>query len=341
MLSTTTQNQIAQEWERKAEAFGGSDSLPQAEAPTLASSAMLVEVNISHWAGRKKDKRASNDVTTANHAATGVASVNKKLLANSDTLQAIQRHVTATRSMHVNMTMPWSNSGLRLLPTAQYFKYNQAMSDMQNEFEKLTHEFLRSYNDEVIDVQLKLGDLFSHDDYPTVESLERKFAFRTNYMPIPDAGDFRVDVGNEAIRELREEYATFYKRQYDTAMNDVWTRLHKTLTNMSERLDYVDTGEVEIYWSAPSKANPNGKKMSRRVGVKNFRDSLVGNARDMIDLLRVCNVTNSGQMSAMADRLEEALSGVTADALREDAYLRTETKRAVDAAIQSLPSLDL
>ena len=51
----------------------GSESLPQAapqtDAPTLASSAMLVEVNISHWAGRKKDKRASIDVTYANHAA--------------------------------------------------------------------------------------------------------------------------------------------------------------------------------------------------------------------------------------------------------------------------------
>ena len=83
-------------------------SVPQSTAPTLASSAMLVEVNISNWVGRKKDKRASADVTTQNHADTGVASVNKKLLANSDTLKAIQTHVTAVRAMHANMTMPWS-----------------------------------------------------------------------------------------------------------------------------------------------------------------------------------------------------------------------------------------
>lgn len=320
MLSSTTQNQIAQEWERKAEAFGGSDSLqsPTETAPTLASSAMLVEVNISHWAGRKKDNRASADVTIANHANTGVASVNKKLLADSDTLQAIQRHVTATRSMHVNMTMPWSNSGLRLLPTAQYFKYSQAMSQMQNEFDKLVQEFLQSYNDEVVDVQLKLGDLFSHDDYPTVDSLERKFAFRTNYMPLPDAGDFRVDIGNEALNEIKQTYADFYAKQYNTAMNDVWTRLHKALTSMSERLDY-------------------GSKEDKKI----FRDSLVGNVTDMIELLRVCNVTNSSQMSAMANRLEDAMSGVTADGLREDDTFRAETKAAVDAAIKSLPSLDL
>ena len=135
-------------------------SVPQSTAPTLASSAMLVEVNISTWAGRKKDKRASADVTRKNHADNGVASVNKKLLANSDTLKAIQTHVTAARNMHSNMTMPWSNSGLRLLPTAQYFNYSEAMSQMQNEFDASKTNFLDRYNDEVIDVQLKLGDLF-------------------------------------------------------------------------------------------------------------------------------------------------------------------------------------
>ena len=296
----------------------GSETLPQTEAPTLASSAMLVEVNISNWAGRKKDKRASIDVTSANHADSGVASVNKKLLANSDTLRAIQTHVTAVRNMHTNMTMPWSNSGLRLLPTAQYFKYSQAMSDMQNEFNRLVADFLRSYNDEVVDVQLKLGDLFSHDDYPTCESLWNKFAFRMNYMPLPDAGDFRVDIGNDALDEIRQTYADFYSKQFDTAMNDVWTRLHKALTSMSERLDY-------------------GTKEDKKI----FRDSLVGNVSDMIELLRVCNVNNSTQMSAMANKLETAMAGVTPDALREDDTFRAETKAAVDAAIKSLPSLDL
>ena len=311
-MLNTVQNQI------------GSDSLPSAPtavaetAPTLASSAMLVEVNISHWAGRKKDKRASADVTYANHADTGVASVNKKLLANSDTLRAIQTHVTAARNIHSNMTMPWSNSGLRLLPTAQYFKYSQAMSQMQNEFDRLTQDFLTSYNDEVIDVQLKLGDLFSHDDYPTVETLDRKFAFRTNYMPLPNAGDFRVDIGNDALREVQETYADFYTKQYNAAMNDVWTRLHKTLTNMSERLDYSSKEDKKI-----------------------FRDSLVGNVHDMVELLRVCNVTGSHKMAQMADHLENAMSGVTADGLREDDTFRADTKRAVDAAIKSLPSLDI
>ena len=101
-------------------------------------------------------------------------------------------------------------------------------------------------------------------------------------------------------------------------MGDVWQRLHKSLAGMSERLDYSSKEDKKV-----------------------FRDSLVGNVNDMIELLRVCNVTQSTQMSAMANRLEEAMSGVTPDALREDDYFRAETKAAVDAAIKSLPSLDI
>jgi len=170
----------------------------------------------------------------------------------------------------------------------------------------------------VINVQLKLGSLFSRDDYPTVETLASKFAFRMNYMPLPDVGDFRVDVGNEALLEIKQKYEDFYSKQYNTAMNDVWTRLHKALTNMSERLDYSSKEDKKV-----------------------FRDTLVGNVNDMIELLRVCNVTKSIQMSDMANKLEYAMSGVTADALREDDTFRAETKAAVDAVMKSLPSLDI
>ena len=288
------------------------------DAPTLASSAMLVELNISSWEGRKKDKKASTKVTQDAQAKKGLANVTKQLLGDCDELSALRTHVTATRSMHSNMTMPWSNSGLRLLPTAQYFKYTEAMSQMQNEFEALKTKFLNSYNDTVVDVQLELGTLFLREDYPTVESLNSKFAFRINYMPLPDVGDFRVDVSNDALQEMRKEYSDFYNKQFNTAMNDVWTRLHKALTNMSERLDYSGKEDKKV-----------------------FRDTLVPNVTDMIELLRVCNVTQSIQMSDMANKLEEAMSGVSAVVLRDDNTFRVRTKAKVDDIIKTLPSLDI
>jgi hypothetical protein len=46
-------------------------------------------------------------------------------------------------------------------------------------------------------------------------------------------------------------------------------------------------------------------------------------------------------MEAMRIRLEEVLRGVTTDGLKNNESLRVKTKAAVDAAIKSLPSLDM
>lgn len=296
-----------------------SAAAPTAHAPSIASSSMLVELSVSHWTGRKLDKRASKDVTAQNHASTGVANVNKKLLGDCAELIAVHKFVANSRnSIHYGMTMPWSDTGLRLLPTAQYFKYHEAMTAVQNEFNRLVEAFLDAYEWEVMQAQAKLGDLFHRDDYPTLDSLRSKFRFRLTYIPLPDAGDFRIDVGNEAAEEIKAHYNNYYSTQLNQAMNDVWQRTYDALSRMSERLDYGDHEKKKI-----------------------FRDSLVDNVSEMIELLRVCNVTGSAQMTAMADKLEEAMRGVTPDALRDDAYLRTETKRAVDEAIKALPSLDM
>ena len=292
---------------------------PAAHAtPTISSSSMLVELSISTWTGRKKDKRASEDVTSMNHAAAGVAAVNKKLLGDCAELIAVQKFTANLRNAHYAMTMPWSDTGLRLLPTAQYFKYNAQMTALQQEYERLVQLFLSAYDWEIMQAQTKLGDLFIRDDYPTTESLHNKFSFRLTYIPLPDAGDFRIDIANDAAEELRAHYKNYYETQLGQAMQDVWRRTYDALSRMSERLDYADHEQKKI-----------------------FRDSLVDNVAEMIELLRVCNVSGDVQMTAMADNLEEAMRGVTPDALREDEWLRRETKRNVDAAIKALPSLDM
>ena len=159
--------------------------------------------------------------------------------------------------------------------------------------------------------------MFVRDDYPTSEQIRSKFGVSVNYTPLPDAGDFRVDIGNEASTQLKAEYDKFYSDQLSKAMGDVWKRMHTALANMSDKL-----------------TDSNGKKQV-------FRDTLVSNALSMVDLLTTCNVTGDSQMEAMRQRLESTLRGVTPEGLRDDEFLRAETKSKVDDILKSLPSLDI
>ena len=76
------------------------ETAPAISTPSIASSAMLVELSISTWTGRKLDKRASTDVTRTNGADSGIANVHKKLLGNSEELTAIQKLTGNIRNMH-------------------------------------------------------------------------------------------------------------------------------------------------------------------------------------------------------------------------------------------------
>ena len=286
-------------------------------APSIGSSAMLVELQISQWTGRKKDKRASATVTSQNYADKGTAAVNKKLLGHCEELDAIHKFTASARNIHYSMTMPWSDTGMRLLPTAQYFAYHKQMTELQNEFRSMCATFVTNYDWEISRAQARLGDLFVRDDYPTQMSLSSKFAFNISYVPLPDAGDFRVDVGNEQRQILADHYTAYYTKQLTSAMNDVWKRMYTALANMSDRLDYSDDDK------------------------KRFHSTLVDNVLDMVDMLGICNVTGDSQMEAMRIRLEEVLRGVTTDGLKNNESLRITTKAAVDAAIKSLPSLDM
>lgn len=293
--------------------------------PSISSAAMLVELSISVWTGIKKDKKASQDVEAQNGADTGVAKVSKKLLGDCAELKAVQDFTANVRTgIHYDMTMPWSNSGLRLLPTSKYFKYHQTMTALQAEWQKLVDAFLAAYDWEAAQAQAKLGSLFARDEYPTMEKLREKFRFNLNYIPMPEAGDWRVDMEKETRDALAEHYQKFYHDQTQRSVMATWAVAAEALSAMSDRL--ADPAEGE-------KANKNGSKV--------FRDSLVENMMAAIDKLEEFNLTNDPTMRQMKQRLASIMAGVTPDALREDRAFRLETKRAVDEAIKALPSLDL
>jgi len=278
---------------------------------------MLVDLSISVWTARKRDKKASEEVARTNGAAHGVASVNKNLLGDCAELDAVQKFSESVRSLHRSMTMPWSDLGLRLLPTAQFFKYQHQMTALQDEFARLATTFLDAYSWQIAASELKLGDLFNLSEYPTVDSIRDKFAFRMSFVPLPDVGDWRVDMEVETKTALQKEYATYFDTQIKTAMDDIWSRLRDTLTTLTRQLEPAAEGEK-----------------ARRI-----YDSVIDRANEMVSMMETCNITNDPAMVQMQRTLRETLNGTSATALRDDADHKADTKKKLDEAIAALPGL--
>ena len=170
--------------------------------------AMLVEFNASVWTARKLDKSTTDEVVaTKNATAKDAARVNKHLLAGRSELDVIQHLVNKVRNYVYDNTLPWSDSGIRLLPSVRFFEFNKQMEDFEHEFNDLVNDFVNVYPTLITAQAMALGDMFNRDDFPSPSDVAHRFDFRLNYMPVPTAGDFRIDVGNAAQEELRQKLA--------------------------------------------------------------------------------------------------------------------------------------
>jgi len=272
----------------------------------IGSNAMLVDLNISMWTGRKMDKKVSEEIDVSKSTKARAGNYNKKLLAGSDKLEKVQKIATAVRTWNYQHTLPWSDGGSRLLPMKSFFDYKATLGNYEQQYNDAVEDFLVEYPQLVSGSAFTLGALFDRGEYPDVEELRSKFRFKYVFCPVPDAGDFRIDVEEQAKNELQQQYKEYYDGKLADAMKDAWDRLHETLTHLSDRMDYTDENK------------------------KKFWDSTITNASDLCGLLTSLNVTNDPKLEDMRQKLEKALNGVDASDIRESEAVRSSVKSKVD-----------
>lgn len=281
----------------------------------IQNSAMLVDLNISVWTGRKQDKRVSEEIDAAKSTKTKAGNYHKKLLAGTQKLDDLQKLVTGIRAWHYAQTLPWSDGGSRLLPMKNFFDYKATLNDLETQFNEAVEAFLTDYPTLVSAAAFQLGDLFDSEEYPNVDRLRDKFRFRFVFLPVPEVGDFRIDINEQHKEELKAQYESFYENKLSEAMQDAWARLHECLSKMSEKL-----------------ANAPSPRMTKdgEVYTQIFRDSLVTNAVELCELLTKLNVTNDAKLENARKTLESLIVGVSPKDLREDEHMRLDVKSKVD-----------
>jgi hypothetical protein len=279
----------------------------------VARSAMMVDLHISVYSGRKQDKATQGEVTTAKGSGSKkAASVYKNLFAECKELDDLTKFQARARAEHYRLTLPWNDQGARLLPTASLLEYQQIMGRYRNEFERLVDAFLDKYDTLVAAAAFQLGTLFDRKEYLSRAQVALRFRMESSFTPLPTSGDFRLDVESTVQRELIEQYERRMEAKLAQANQDSWSRLHEALLRLSDRLVVEE----------------DGKK-------RKFHDTMVTGALELCDLLTVMNVTNDPELEKARRKVEEVLSGVTPKELRDEHSTRVQTKQQVDAILDA------
>lgn len=281
-------------------------------ASPLSRKAVLLAVTINAPSFRKLDKLVTDEVNRKHNAKSDAGRYNK-LLIEAKRLEDINNAVSRARALHYEMTRPWTDKGLRILPNTLYQKFTDEFRDIKRDFEKAKHEFCKAYPAAIQERKQSLGSLFNESDYPSPQGIESKFQMETRIIPLPDAADFRADLDEDTLNDIKDEIA----RSSDAALNDA---MRSTGDEIIEKVGYMSRRLKEVA----------GAKEGEK---KYFFDSLVENVRDLAKLLPAFNFNNDPELAHIIDRINNELCAEDAADLRKNAKARDQVQKSADEIV--------
>jgi hypothetical protein len=287
----------------------------------LSRKAVLVSVNISQWTARKLD-RAVTDEVNASHGAANDAGRYNKLLLEKEALAELTSMVSAARALHYKMTQPWADDGPRILPNALFGSFSDKFRTMKREFNVAADKFARLYPSFIEARKASLNGLFNADDYPAASEIRSKFNLDLTILPFPDAADFRSELDDDTVAEIKASLEKSTANVLDGAMKHTVSKIVETVGHMATKL---------------AGFKPSAGKGDKAEGV--FRDTLVENVRELAALLPAFNLTNDPQLAAITERIQRELCAEDADYLRENDQVRAAVKQSADEIVEAVSGL--
>ena len=275
---------------------------------SISSSAVLVELNISVWPASKLDREITDKVNTDASAVRGASQTKKNLFAGTSLRKDISDFAARVRLYHNKHTLPWADKGERMLPTALFMDYKQTMNGFEQTFNMMCSNFFIEYPRLVAEAPTNLGTMYKAEDYPDLTDVMLKFGFRRAVKPLPESGDFRLDIPAHDLEEMKNDYEQQYSNRLVEAMREPWERLHEMLVGISKKLTDVEGDDSK----------------------KRYHDTLISNPIELCELLTKLNVTNDPKLEEARRQLEMAMVTADIEDIKEHADSRNELKSKVD-----------
>lgn len=216
-----------------------------------------------------------------------------------EALKPLTQIQNAARVYHYSRTLPWSTEGLFILPTALHWEYMSKIGQFRDKFNGLVEShFLARYQDWVDWAKQHHNGNFTISDYPGTSYERRKFRFEVDCIPVPSGSDFRIEMGDETLAEMKAQTDLRVTEALESAKNDLWERLKTPLERLHSKLQDKDA---------------------------QFKNSLVGNVLEIVGLIESLNVMGDSNITKTGDAIKSMMKGVNADTLRVNESYRKET----------------
>ncbi len=271
--------------------------------------AMLVRLRVSSWSGEKLDRKVTNDILIKQAMGNDAGRFNKKLLLPA-ALRPASQAVRALRDVHTTETLPYDDSHWRMLTTENYFEYIKVTNQAANHLEAMVEQLISGYDRHKQHAREKLlHDMYNEGDYPSPHQIRERFAVDMEFRPVPDHGNFMVDLADDAVESLKGDMEKRAGERLAEAQSDLWRRLLEVTSHFANVM-----GDEE----------------------KRFKDTTVHNVRKIADLVPRLNLNQDPDLDRIANSILSNLNGLNPGQLRENGTVRKEAASQAAAAVDDI-----
>jgi len=289
---------------------------------SLASSAVLVSVDISVWSATKQDRGISDEVTTAKNADKSAGRYVKNLLANHPKHKAVVNYRQTVYNWLQRRTYRW-NQSQNLLPSVDVPKFKQEYHEHQIAFHALVDSLTSDYDSIVSDMAFKQGTMFNRNDYPTKEQVASKFSLNLYVSEVP-MNDFRCGIA----QDIADDLFNTYKKQAHGIIESIAQEQSERMVEVMESISHccgIDESEV------------NGEIRTKR---RKIYDTTIQKALEMCESFKRFNLKNDSDLEQARASLEKVLRGVKAEDIRDSDAVRHHVKEGIDDILSKFGSFN-
>lgn len=255
------------------------------------------------------------DITKGVEQSTGIKNAGrykKRLLAESPLFKRVTEAWSAMYTYHQQHTLPWTDNGPRLLPSALYLEYTDNMRKLRAEADRRLQILENNWAVEVHNDAMRLGTMFNPDDYP--RNISTRFYHDVQFLPVPSSGDFRVQI--DAVDKASLERAI--QEAESNVTHYLVGELLEPLKRMADKLN--------------TPANQKGAV---------FRNTLIENVVETAERLKKLNIGEDIDLDRIIEQVAKVGSTYVGkeDMLRADTGARQQAAADAQAAVNSITDI--
>lgn len=254
--------------------------------------------------GRLRTRRKVDPASVETDIDKSLLHISKDILTSKE-LEEIGSFDSAVRNwVRVRcLPSPLKGKGVYILPVRLIESVLNYLEQAKRDRQPLIDTFCSFYEQRKLEAKPKLGTGFNEADYPAIDRVRSAFTFDVQVWTLETPGQLSA-INRDLYQREVARMDNMWKEATRTVSGVLCSELQKLTARLAERL-------------APSE---DGKR-------KIFRDSVVTNLTEWLDLFDARNLGDDTELAKVVEKAKKLIKGIDPETIRDSDHLRMDLEK--------------